>query len=255
MMNRIAFALSFAMAFRLAGGDASAAASGNGSATSHVFPQFVDGRLPDGTFYTSTLMVSNPSDLTAASCAIIFRGLRPTMKDTAGNVTSADAFTIEIEAGQGDVLTTPGSAEFRSGYVTIQCEQPIDAVVLYALHGPSGITMSEAAVLSAGQSSLSQLVADQRNGARLGVALNNDSDRPVIVRMKATSYSEAMNGSYSLTIPPRSTVSRFVDEVVALPADFVGQILVESGSDKITVMGFRFAGLAFSTIPANSRLP
>jgi len=224
-------------------------------AASQVFPQFVDGRFADGTFYTSTLMISNPDASRSASCAVIFRGFRPTVKDSIGNVTTADAFTIDIEPGRGDVLTTSGSGEFRSGYVTLDCAQPIDAVVLYALHAPSGATISEAAVLSSRPGMVSQLVVDHRNGARLGVALNNDSNVSVVVRLNAGSYTESLNNSQTLTIPPHSTVSRFVDELITLPAGFVGQVLVESGSDRITVMGLRFTGTAFTTIPANVRMP
>ena len=255
MLKKLLFVLTALVAFQSGEGQAVAFASENGSSGNHTFPQFVDGRFPNGTFYTSTLIMSNPSETHTASCTIIFRGFRPTVQDSLDNVTSADAFTMDIDAGQADILTTSGVAEFRSGYVTIGCDQFIDAVVLYALHAPSKATLSEAVVLSSAQGTLSQLVVDGRNGARLGVALNNDSDVPVTVRVSARGYSQSLNSNQTLTVSPRSTVSHFIDELVTLPPDFIGQVFFESANQKITVMGLRFAGTAFTTIPASVRLP
>src|SRR5262245_59177469 len=152
MIKKLMLVLTALMAFQSREG--AALASVNGFSANHTFPQFVDGRFPDGTFYTST------------PCRTQAKHMRQAAQ-------SPDAFTMDIDAGQGDILTTPGLAEFRSGYVTVGCDQPI---VLYTLHAPSKATLSEAVVLSSAQGTLSQLVVDRRNGARLGVALNNDSD-------------------------------------------------------------------------------
>src|SRR5262245_54781092 len=133
VIKNLMLALGMAVVFHVSDAQAFSVTPGNAAGTSHIFAQFVDGRFSDGTFYTSALMLSNPSETRAASCAIAFRGFRPTVQDSVGNITTADAFTLDIDAGQGEILTTPGTADFSSGYVTISCDQAIEATVLYAL--------------------------------------------------------------------------------------------------------------------------
>src|SRR5574339_116979 len=40
------------------------------AATDHLFPQFADGRFSDGTYYRTTLMISNLSDTAGATCSL-----------------------------------------------------------------------------------------------------------------------------------------------------------------------------------------
>jgi hypothetical protein len=89
----------------------------------------------------------------------------------------------------------------------------------------------------------------------LGVAIKNDSDTPVQVQLKAGSYSRLVNRGQTVTIPARSTMARFIHEVVTLLTDFVGQVFIESRSQNIAVMGLRFTEAAFTTIPSSARLP
>src|SRR5262245_42119558 len=42
------------------------------SSAYHVFPQFADGKLPDGTFYRTTLMIENSNASSAANCTFQF---------------------------------------------------------------------------------------------------------------------------------------------------------------------------------------
>ena len=48
--------------------------SAQGASTYHVFPQFVDGQLPDGTFYRSSLFATN-ANTTNASCSYQLYGI------------------------------------------------------------------------------------------------------------------------------------------------------------------------------------
>src|SRR5262245_11609287 len=75
-------------------------------ATYHIFPQFADGRLSDGTYYRTTLTLSNPSDTSGINCALQLRGL----------TLPGFALNYAVPPGGWIISSTNGTQNFQSGY-------------------------------------------------------------------------------------------------------------------------------------------
>jgi hypothetical protein len=60
-------------------------------------------------------------------------------------------------------------------------------------------------------------------------------------------------GTATQTVPPRSSIAKFVNEFVTLPPDYYGQVIVSSSTGTASVIGLRFTGAAFTTIPETFR--
>jgi hypothetical protein len=128
------------------------------SAPNHVFAQFADGTFSDGPYYRSTITVSSDSQ-TATNCTATLHGLSV---DGFGDGTRR---TFTVASGGWNIYRTPGSQNYRGGYVTLNCSASVTAQVLYSFFSSSGIVLSEATVFSSPPASYAQLLADQRNGA------------------------------------------------------------------------------------------
>ena len=55
------------------------------------------------------------------------------------------------------------------------------------------------------------------------------------------------------TLSPRTNLAAFVSELISLPANYYGQVVVTSGGGTASLIGIRFTGAAFTTIPAVNR--
>jgi hypothetical protein len=60
-------------------------------------------------------------------------------------------------------------------------------------------------------------------------------------------------GTATQTLAPRSSIAKFVNEFVTLPPNHYGQVIVSSSTGTASVIGLRFTGAAFTTIPENIR--
>jgi hypothetical protein len=211
------------------------AAGGSATASAyHVFPQFADGAFNDGTYYRTTLMITNPSANAGVSCGLQLNGL--TVPDFDLNYT--------LGANGWVVSSSSGVQSFQSGYATLQCSASVEAQLLYSFYASNGVKLSEATVFSSPSASAVQVFADEREGAQLGLAIANDSDQTV-------TYMVAIPGaSSSITLGPRSAIARFLEQIIAgVPANFSGLVTVSSSNGSASVIGLRYTGAVFTTIP------
>jgi hypothetical protein len=234
----------------LAAGELTAQVTDN-SASTHVFAQFADGTFSDGTFYRATVMVSS-DNVNSINCTAILYGL------TVQGFGDGSVRTFTLAAGGWSIYKTPGTQSFRNGYMTLNCNAAVTAQVLYTFHSASGLVLSEATVFSSPAASIAQLLTDQRNGAQLGIAVANNggvSKEFVIVALDSAG-NEA--GRRSIQIPGRSQIARFLNELISLPPDYVGQVQISTNTtDTLDVyaIGLRFTGSAFTTTPVTLRTP
>jgi peptidyl-Asp metalloendopeptidase len=209
----------------------SATASAN-----QIFPQFADGTLADGSYFKTTVMISNPSSSAGANCSLQLHG-----------VTLPD-FSLSYPMGPSGwvIASTSGQSKFQSGYATLQCTAAVEAQLLYSFYAASGTKISEATVFSSPSASSVQTLADETGGAKLGLAVANDSDQTVTYTITVTNAT----GKGSLTLGPRSASAQFVDDIVpGVPTNNVGQVVVSSSTGRASVIGLRFTGSVFTTIP------
>ena len=245
-----ALILSSLIVFALAAGELPAQVT-DSSATNHVFAQFADGRFSDGTFYRSTMMVSSDS-LSPINCSSTLYGL------TVSGFGDGSTRNFSVAGAGWNIYRSPGSQSFQGGYVTLNCNAPVTAQVLYTFFSSTGVVLSEATVFSSPAASIAQLLTDQRNGAQLGIAIANNGSSTKEFVIVALDSSATEIGRRSVQIPGRSQIARFLNELISVPFDYVGQVLISTNSaDTLDVyaIGLRFTGSAFTTIPVTLRTP
>jgi hypothetical protein len=222
--------------------------TGPTASTYHVFPQFADGRLNDGSYYRTSRLYLNPSSTVTADCTTRLRsGL-----STEGNNT----FTLSLPANTSFVGRTNGTQIFQSGYATLSCTgASVYAQAVYSFYASNGVKLSEATVFSSPAVQRSQILADNREGARVGIAIANDSDQTNSYTIQVSDVVGAVVGTKNITLAARTSTADFVDNFVPLPANYFGQVIVTSTTTGGTasIIGLRFTGTAFTTIPATIR--
>ena len=218
--------------------------------TTHVFPQFADGRFPDGTFYRTTIIIENVL-ATATACTWTLTGMT-TVLDT-GEVGATFSHTFPAGAsGSGlYIRTTTGTQGFQSGYATVTCDVAVFALVLYSFYSPNGIKLSEATVFSSAPNSEFLFPLDHRENARLGMALTNNTDSPHTYQLLFLPMGGGAAISATVTVAQRRTIAKFADELMTLPPNARGMlVLTSSDVSNFSTIGLRFTGAAFTTIPA-----
>jgi hypothetical protein len=221
------------------------------SSPNHVFAQFADGRFSDGTFYRSAVMVASDS-LSSINCTATLYGL--TVAGFGDGATRT--FTL---VGEGwNIYKTPGTQSFRNGYVTLNCNAAVTAQVLYTFYSASGIVISEATVFSSPPATIAQLLTDQRNLAQLGIAIANtgNTTKNFVILVLDANGNEI--GRRSVQIVGRSQIARFLNEIISVPADYVGQVQIFTDTNDtldVYAIGLRFTGAAFTTTPVSVRTP
>jgi len=92
----------------------------------------------------------------------------------------------------------------------------------------------------------------------VGVAITNPGSGDAVVTMTLRRANGSVTSSKTITIPTRQQISRFMDELFAdvpeVPRDFDGTLTVTSNTP-VAILGLRFRGTQFSTIPVTSLSP
>jgi hypothetical protein len=215
--------------------------------TIQYFPQFADGRFADGTFYRSTLMVMPVLFVRDVACSFDLHGVPAAFEDFGMQST------INFSLPPGAILSTrtTGSQTYRGGYATLTCSVPVYASVLLGYYAANSTKVSEATVLGVVGLPSWTLVVDQRDGARLGMAIANFTDAPQTLTFTFTGSGNPKTAQ--TTLPPAFSLAKFVDEfLTSLPVGAVGRLTIASDNGAaFAVTGLRFSGNAFTTIPAN----
>ena len=228
----------------------------DGRARTHVFPQFVEGRFADGTFYRSAFVWVNPQSQ-SASCRFSLEGMTAVVQAADGSTYNIGSLPINGAANGGwDIFRTSGTQTLRTGYAVLECPIDVTAQVIYGYYAANGVKLSEATVFSSPAARSFQLISDQREGARLGFAIANDTDTAASVTISASSVinnAVVDVGFTVVNIAPRTNFVSFLDEVITgIPFNQIGPIVVTS-SVPVSMIGLRFTGAAFTTIPATIR--
>jgi hypothetical protein len=222
-----------------------AASSGSSPtlSTYHTFPQYADGYMPDGRYLKSTLMISNPG-ASVLNCTFRLHGL---------SVDGQTAFTYGVAPAGWLIVPSSAAQPLRSGYGRLQCTGSVEAQLVYSFYNPDESKISEATVFSSPRASSLQILGDGREGARIGIAVANDSDQPINIFLNAYQNTGALVGSTEFSLAARSNRAAYLDEFFPVPPETYGQIIVSSSSAAASMIGLRFTGDVFTTIPATNR--
>src|SRR5206468_2598188 len=108
---------------------------------------------------------------------------------------------------------------------------------------------------SAINATVPMLAVDYREGARLGIAIANHDGRVGQYNIIVRDLAGIVVGASVVTLQPRTNSARFLDEMMSLPANFVGKVVISPrngyGGPSAYVIGLRFTGNLFTTVPAS----
>jgi hypothetical protein len=225
----------------------------------YVFPLFVDGTM-NGSSYRSIMNIIKTDAMDPMQCSLTQRNTSAPFTGVDGNFYSADVFDggfsppaltlITLDRFlPWEILRTGAQSPLKTGYAVLSCPGAVQTQLQFALTDAQQNKLGEATITPAVKGNSFQFFIDRRDGSRLGFSLANNSSAGgefgVIARDR---FNQEVDRIYD-EIEPWSQVSRFVDEVLKLPADFVGNIEVVglNGGESYAV-GLQFTGLVFTTI-------
>ncbi len=228
------------------------------SSNVYVFPLFADG-TSGGTSYRSILKVSKTSSTNPLQCTLTQRNTSASFIGVDGFVYSADVFDAgfsppaltQITLDQflpWEILRTNAQSPLKTGYAKLSCPGAVQAQLQFSLSNQDS-KLGEATITPATEGNSFQFLLDRRDGTRLGFSIVNDSAAAGQFALIARDrFNYEVDRAYD-TIESWSQVSRFVDEMLSLPADFVGTVEVVglSGGQNYAV-GLQFTGTVFTTI-------
>jgi len=214
----------------------------------HIFPQVADGKSGDGTSYSTLFAVTNVNKGPTA-CTLKMYGVPLNRLGTTSNV-----FTLQ---GQGSlaILETTGIGTLVSGYGALSCNATVTAQALYRFQGIAGLLGMATVFSSPAYPAASLPLHLQDSSHRMGIAFANDTDTAIEVAIDVMDLDARIVASGSVPVPARSSVARFLDQLVTIPfvqgKEFVGTARLSSVSgSSFSVIGLLYVGSVFTTIPA-----
>lgn len=194
------------------------------AAREHQFPLFADG---DG--FHSHLFLSNVSEPNNR-CTLELQGmgLDSARFEEQAALTGSDAgIEIDIDAvGASVALTTVGKPGLSFSSAKLACAHPAVARMLLVRES-GGAPVAMTALESAGALHAFRFPVLPRLG-RLGLVLANDNALDAACTVELEIADRMSSGGGSLTVPARSTVFRFLDELIPMRDD------VASGTASVT---------------------
>jgi hypothetical protein len=229
------------------------------SANNYVFPLFADGAA-GGLRYRSILKISRANPANNVQCNLTQRNTSAPFVGVDGTVYSADVFDggssppalTQITLDQflpWDILRTDAQSSLKTGYAKLACSGAVETQLQFSLAGAAGNTLGEATMTPATQGTSFRFLIDRRDGTRLGFSLANDSAAAGQFTLIARDrFNYEVDRVYD-TIDSWSQISKFVDEMLSLPVNFVGSIeLVGLAGGQSYAVGLQYSGSVFTTI-------
>src|SRR5262249_15385628 len=136
-----------------------------------------------------------------------------------------------------EMLRTAAQSSLKTGYASLSCPGSVQTELQVALYDQQGKKVSEATVPPATAGNSFQFLWDRRDGTRLGLSLVNDSaNEGQFAVVARDQFNDEVDRIYEF-IDPWSQWSRFVDEELSLPPNFLGsiEISVVSGNRNFAV--------------------
>jgi hypothetical protein len=224
----------------------------------YTFPLFVDGTLGT-TSFRSTLKITNTSSLNPMRCNFVQRNTSAPFTGIDGDFYTADIFDggfsppaltiIDLSNFLPfEILRTSAATPLKSGYGKLTCPGTADTQLQFSMFS-GGIKVSEATIRPAAQGNSFQFLIDTRDGSRLGFSLANDSNTGGQYELIARDqFNNIVDFNFDF-LDQFSQVSKFVDEMLKLPANFVGTVeLVGIPGASSYVVGLQFTGTVFTTV-------
>ena len=161
--------------------------------------------------------------------------------------------------------TTPSShaddhddnGPIQTGYAVVTSNSTSGLVVFETFGLKSGSDTTQAGVLPPDltTSAVMYVSSNGKLSRNLGVAIVNPSSTNANVTMTLRKSDGSLLGTATITVPARQQKSQFVTELFSsqssVPSDVTGMLSITSATP-VSVIGLRFRGANFSTLPVTS---
>jgi hypothetical protein len=228
------------------------------SSNVYIFPLFVDGTAGT-TSFRSTLKITNTSSLNPMQCNFVQRNTSAPFTGIDGDFYTADVFDAGFSPPAltiiplsnflpFEILRTSAATPLKSGYGKLTCPGTANTQLQFSMFS-GGTKLGEATIAPAAQGNSFLFLMDRRDGTRLGFSLANDSNTGGQYELIARDqFNNIVDQNFEF-LDPFSQVSKFVDEMLTLPANFVGAVeLVGIPGANSYAVGLQFTGTVFTTV-------
>jgi hypothetical protein len=216
-----------------------------GAATFHVFPQIADGALGDGTAYVTSVNVTNVSTQ-PATCTVKFYGVPPS------RLGNTPLTTTIVSQGSVFQWSTSGNGILATGYATLTCNQSVTASAVYVqIQTSNSVVIAGATVFSSPPTMRAHLGVTELASVHTALALVNDTDGPGQYQVTVTDVGIGLVKTATITLPPRSNLPKFLNQIVELPGTFSGTVVVTSTTTQFSLVGLVFINSIFISQPAS----
>jgi hypothetical protein len=206
---------------------------------------------------------ANQLNLTLTASASATPGLRSvTVTTPSGSFTATSLLQVQ-DATTGIPTSVPApiaeveQGNIRSGYVIVTPDSNSAAPAVTATFGivSNGLVQSQAGIIPGSMpTDASMFVAViPAIGRNLGVAMANPASNSNTITMTLSDSSGATAGpTATVVLQPQQQLARFVNELFpsAVGNGFQGNLRLQS-STPFAVLGLRFSGIEFSTLPVS----
>ncbi len=199
------------------------------------FAQAGDGATGAGSLSSGVVLINNGNS--AVSGTVRFFSQDGELRVlTIGNSTS-DSFPFDLNPRSSLVLQTTGDADpIYVGWAEAASDAPISGSVVYTLRDGQGEILTEAGVSASSPGRSFALAAGRSSGEGTETALaianpSNNASVKVLVQVKELDGSLA--GTDQIDLAPENHSAFFLSEIVDLPAEFEGTVLLDGTGDFI----------------------
>jgi hypothetical protein len=213
--------------------------------TSFVLPQLAFG----GGWYTAVYFTNTSNSATSVSVKFVGDDGNPL---TVGNIGSSTTVNL---AGQGTaILEAQDAGSLTQGYIVASLPSNVSAYGVFRQSVP-GIADQEAVVpLSKINDTTNTLIWDDTSHTT-AVAIVNPSTTPVTVNINVRNADGSALGSGSVTLAAGAKTATVLRDLPGLAgmAGKMGQADFTVSSGNVAVLGLRFGGAAFTSIPTTEQ--
>jgi hypothetical protein len=209
------------------------------AATIHLFPQIADGKMGSDVIYKSYIYLTNLNS-TMALCSVDLHGMESSRLDSSSMVPVLNGYSF--------VIQTSGQGPLATGYAGVSCMQPVYASLVYSQSRSDGTVDGMATVFSAPPVKYAQIPVLLGENFRYGYSIANTNDSAMDVDVYLAVVGINLS-SKTLTIPARSKLGGYLDELFGIQGSGIFSLKFVSASEKkFSVTALVFSGSTFATL-------
>ncbi len=231
--------------------DAGTAVSGTGQLQSNrvILPQFVFGGVSGGGWYSALYFTNSNSNSVSFTVNFTTDGGTPLTVPSLGGSSVA----VTIAPHGTAILEAPNTGSYNDGFASVTLPAGVTGYGIFR-QSVTGRPDQEAVVpLTSASSTTSTLAWDETGNAVTAVAIANPSAVAASVEITVWDTSGTLIGtSPPVLLPANSKIAKGLDDLSGLSlAGQRGSAQFTVSTGNVAVLGLRFAGVAFTSIPAS----